>query len=393
MNNYLKILMLSLVLTACSKEDKDKYVPTIKLSPSIINNPKETYDSLFKNVKYIPLETNDNCLISEISQLHIAANDIFILDGLQDNLLRFTSNGRFVNSIGRKGKGPGEYLNPSYFLVDNDNREIEIYDRRQKKIIIYNYSGKYIRNINIDLYFKSFFKDNNKYWAFMANEGNAIDNEKHLNFIKIDSTGKIVEKIFEIENYNMLLCRLAHISENVTDGVVSFVLPLHKKIYSFDKNKIEPKYIIDFQEAEVPDKELKKLFHSRRKNQKIINKLMDKYALGYHNFIELKEWIYFSYSYKKTKGIKFVLYNKKDNKVFNITKNPYKENSWETFFPIKYGINNTFYSSIHPVTFEKLLNVNKKKYTKERKNAINALLSKIKTDSNPIIIRYELKSY
>lgn len=193
----------------------------------------------------------------------------------------------------------------------------------------------------------------------------------------------------------MLFSNGAHVSNRFKNGVVSFVLPLHDTIYAFDGETIQPAYVLDFQEESVPPAKLKQMSgrprDARRMNQKILEGLFDNYAVGYLIFIELEGWLYFDYFYKhKGRG---VFYNKKNEKVHNLAKIPYNKVGWETFFPIKFGGHNCFYSAIDPVTIERLLQTNKKLYSGERIASIENLLNTIKAESNPIIIKYELNRF
>lgn len=376
----------------CNKKKEMREVTTILISPTYINNPTETYDSLFKSVSYIPLETGKNFLISKISQLNVTDEDIFILDELQSQIMRFSAKGKFKNMVGRKGKGPGEYLHPAYFFINKKKQEIKICDRRQKKIMTFDFDGRFLNEISTSIYFDVFFEDvKNYYWVFLDNCGNSKGSDDPI-FIKIDSIGGLREKIFGIEKYNMLSCDLSHISYHTPGKSVSFVLPFYNEIYSFNGiDSISIKYHLDFQNASVPEKELSRISGSNKdsyKNQKIVSELMGNYAIGYNRFIEIDDWIYLEYGYKKYGcGI---FYNKKEQFVHNFMKIPYDKNGWGTLFPILFGSGSTFYSTTDPAFFKMRLEKSAQLYTKERIKSINDLINDIKIDSNPIIIKYEL---
>ena len=65
---------------------------------------------LIKDVKYIPLETSDNSLISHISAVDIYKDRIYIVDNIMQNKVYiFDIDGKFIKAIGQKGGGPDEY--------------------------------------------------------------------------------------------------------------------------------------------------------------------------------------------------------------------------------------------------------------------------------------------
>ena len=81
-------------------------------------------EDLFERVEVIPLETNDSCLIKEIGRVIETDSFIYLFD--VNRVLNFNSDGSFVNSIGRRGRGPGEYIYVTDFDIDKSNGDISI---------------------------------------------------------------------------------------------------------------------------------------------------------------------------------------------------------------------------------------------------------------------------
>ena len=84
------VLSLSIILLySCSKQepinDIKKLVFNEDVNPNIFNTL--TY-------KFIPLETNDSCLFSEIREIKIVDNKIYIIDDKRSKLLVFDISGR-----------------------------------------------------------------------------------------------------------------------------------------------------------------------------------------------------------------------------------------------------------------------------------------------------------
>ena len=75
--------------------------------------------------------------------------NIYFLGFLQregNNIFKFDKNGRFVNSFGRKGQGPGEVQYPFHLEVDNQNN-IVVTDQSKLKLIFFSNEGSLIREI------------------------------------------------------------------------------------------------------------------------------------------------------------------------------------------------------------------------------------------------------
>ncbi len=78
------------------------------------------YSDYFYIDTIIQLETLDKCLISQIGEIQIFNNRIYILDKKSKRVYLFDSNGRYLNHISAVGKGPNEYLSLADMEVNND---------------------------------------------------------------------------------------------------------------------------------------------------------------------------------------------------------------------------------------------------------------------------------
>ena len=81
-------------------------------------------EDIFSKVEVIPLETNDSCLIKEIGRVIETDSFVYLFD--VGRVLRFRNDGVFVNYIGRKGHGPGEYPYVKDFEIDKITGNIYI---------------------------------------------------------------------------------------------------------------------------------------------------------------------------------------------------------------------------------------------------------------------------
>src|SRR5690606_33642192 len=62
------------------------------------------------SIRYVMLETTDECLIGNISELYVDGQFIFIVDNtIFESVFVFDESGHFLNKIGRLGRGPAEY--------------------------------------------------------------------------------------------------------------------------------------------------------------------------------------------------------------------------------------------------------------------------------------------
>ena len=72
--------------------------------------------------------------------------DIFVAEGhggANDRILKFSKDGKFIKSIGKKGSGPGEFNGPHALAFDSKGRLI-VGDRSNNRIQIVDQDGKFI---------------------------------------------------------------------------------------------------------------------------------------------------------------------------------------------------------------------------------------------------------
>lgn len=86
-------------------------------------------------VRMIPLETTNESIIDAIKKVVFKNNRLYIQDRSSHKLQIFSIDGKYIGSLSRQGKGPGEYIRLTDFDVDNDY--IYVLSADNKKIIQY----------------------------------------------------------------------------------------------------------------------------------------------------------------------------------------------------------------------------------------------------------------
>ena len=144
------ILAIILLLTGCSgirKSDKESNAfITVDVSK---NYPKkELILQDFMDVEYIPLETSGEFL----TQGHVLdiGKDILIVKNSVNNgdIFIFDRKGKGLRKFNRLGSGPEEYTFILGVVLDEVNNEIFVNDHSIRKILVYDFYGKFIRSFN-----------------------------------------------------------------------------------------------------------------------------------------------------------------------------------------------------------------------------------------------------
>jgi len=149
------LVLVSLIIS-CEKE-----IGIIKDNSTIISFDYKVEDQhdLFSSVKtYEPilLETTDQSIIVNLNKLVIAGSIILTCDMIEGQVLAFDDQGSFLQAVGTKGKGPGEYIESRDITVNEELNELYVLD--YKKIHTYDLTTfEYKNTIEIDFDNKAFY--------------------------------------------------------------------------------------------------------------------------------------------------------------------------------------------------------------------------------------------
>ena len=99
-----------------------------------------------EDIEFVPLETTDDCILDEfLKKIVVTKEYIFAYD--YNVCYRFNREGKFLNKIGVKGNGPGEYVKAMSISIDTINKWVYMSDSDQNKMVKYDYSGRYLGDI------------------------------------------------------------------------------------------------------------------------------------------------------------------------------------------------------------------------------------------------------
>lgn len=120
---------------------------TINIITHIESSPSELLLSeSVSNIEIVPLEITNHSLISKITKVVVSESDIFISDNRDISVFHFDRKGEFLNRIGNKGQGNGEYLNRIDYGINEISKEVYILSTNG--VLVYDYNGNYKRNYN-----------------------------------------------------------------------------------------------------------------------------------------------------------------------------------------------------------------------------------------------------
>ncbi|MEY8487833.1 6-bladed beta-propeller [uncultured Parabacteroides sp.] len=128
-------------------ENVEKYIDVAGSLKNIQNECERFLLSEFaKSVDIVPLEFSEHSMISSIEDVQISDEYIFIQDVKSRKIFRFDRKGHFINSIGKIGQGPGEYVHLFYMDILPEKEEVYLYTNMG--MMIHGFDGHFIEHIN-----------------------------------------------------------------------------------------------------------------------------------------------------------------------------------------------------------------------------------------------------
>ena len=131
----------------------------------VVNNPSEpVYGEILFDLEEdlsIGREDDENYLFYRATDVAVDEQDnIYVLEYRNCRIQKFDRNGNYLQTIGKKGQGPGEFERPLQLLLDKTGK---IYVKDGRKIKIFDREGNYLRD---------FLLKNYPYELFTDGEGN-----------------------------------------------------------------------------------------------------------------------------------------------------------------------------------------------------------------------------
>ena len=189
----------------------------INLAKAISESPKEIMlNELASDIRYVPLETTDDCLMNnEFYIMQYTGEDI-----ITSGIFHFDKNGKFLNKIGSKGQGPEEYLQGLFAFGDWKNKLL--YVQNWTTLTCYGFDGTFVRSIptpQLNMGAAGLFDENH---ILYSNDIYYADKANPIQLYMVDSqNGKTVSKW------------RGHLEENKKYGVI---LTSRDFMYNYDNS-------------------------------------------------------------------------------------------------------------------------------------------------------------
>lgn len=240
--------------TVVTPESKD-----FKVTVQLTDKPVDiiTFSKFVDSTYVVKLETNTKCLIGNISKLKIYNDRIFILDRTSKQLLEFDMQGKFIRLFGKKGKGPGEYLNPSTFDINKKTQELVIYDASRRQLLSYSLKeGVYkdAKKLKYRIGNFVFGKNYNTYIfdTHLVKHRKAQDNVPYYSLAVANLEGDIQTQLFQTDKAQNSLSYRSRNNIFKSESAILFNQPFTNCIYKITETGYTPFFKLEFNERTIP---------------------------------------------------------------------------------------------------------------------------------------------
>jgi hypothetical protein len=374
----------------------------ISINPQKAVNEMPASD-FFSDIDYIPLESNDDHLIGQITQMLIYQDKIYILDLQQHTVFCFQKDGKFLFEINKKGTGPGEYVELDNISIDHDKNHLLLCNNSINKILVFDLNGNYIQTYKIDCNANVFTYIADGYSAFFGDftANPKYEKEQNTPNLLITRLDEDVQKVqytdlFFPSNINFgATVSPATCFSSYQSGTVTLLEAYNDTIYHLLSNKVERAYYIDFGDMKKGDGFYSLLYNPVTDSKKIFEYETNHNVCNIIGLSETSKNIFFVYYHNKTK-FHFVFYDKSNKKIIDIVKVYSPETGFA--FPVNNDINggpfampywtdeNSFYGFVEPYELLTYKNAILQSNAKNKDELLKKL-NNIVEDDNPVIVK------
>lgn len=390
-------LLLEVALIGCADEQKKNAAviergtsEPIRIEISDANTQENiNLETIFDSVAFVRLSNSPKAAVSGINQAIVVDSTILILDRYGSKSVKaFSLTGDYLTDIGRRGRGPGEYIEPTMMEV-NSRREVVIWDQFRQQLLHYDFNGKCLRSREYPFLSMKFheFDDNNLMFINLNSDNKSFVKDYSL-FVS-DSLG-VVSKYGLYRKKNTYSTILYDHDVFEKEGDVFYHPVYCDTVFRINSGFVaEPYCWLDFGKKTVPER-----LRNVAKNRKEVRaeQAKDRYSFMTGNFFLSDTHLFFGflrehYNYR-------VLYSKSNGKAIAFS-------ATSGFFPVPFNgfvgsAGEAFVGYFFPAEslrrMEGLDLENREALEKRFGKQMTDLMCSIKNDDNPIITFFYPKS-
>ena len=246
------LFLLAITICGCkgTKTAKDDLETVYPLSETQTVTDISPY---INAVDFVQFEETDNSLLGYISNLQIGRDGSLLVSDLTGRFFRFDNNGKILNTIGRRGRGPGEYSRALGICFSEDGAKMLILS--MGKVLEYNSSdGSFIRAVDIPSknYDEIAPSSDGGFFLSASNPGMAELSDFDTPFFSLtqfDNEGKQIKEFLPRKDF---VINTALFTQSYDGSYIFRPQEGDNIAYKIDEGKVVPIFRIDFGKETIP---------------------------------------------------------------------------------------------------------------------------------------------
>ncbi len=252
-----------------------------------------------ESIEYIPL--NSPHAIQHLFKIAKTDSFLFVSD-YPNGIQMYRKDGKFISMIGRKGGGPGEYIDGYKFAIDESNNRIYVLEKQ--KIIIYDFQNNFIKNISIadlETNFREIEYINDRLFLFEINTSGYAK----YNWVELDTLGQIIyTKSNTVKQFECKIGFNSDCSYKINNSIVYWD-KYNDTIFQVNSSGFSAKYVWGNWDNKLP-------------KSNITSKQYENLFLDPYNIIESQDFLFLFYFEKQNYCTAYL--NKKDRQFYLVNK-------------------------------------------------------------------------
>ncbi|WP_423128788.1 6-bladed beta-propeller [Gaoshiqia sp. Z1-71] len=384
---YLICIKVLFLFSGCDSKtdvDKNRQEQTLHFDVSNWEEKQAIPRKIIKSIKFTPLETTDSSLIGSIGKMYKLDGFLYVKDNQYvKEILIYNHNGKYERSIGKYGRGAGEFIDLTDFLIDEKQNHLLILDNQQRKVLTYNLvNGDHINDLKIQFWATNFSNPEDHVLSFYSKDQD-LAGPKHL-IANLDLIENSKEWFLEQDQYDK------HFSyrHSIFQSENTYFAPYFKDVvYRITKDKVEPFITFNFCKDKIPKEKLQ-----NKERLREIQEVLDEknWTYGIENVIENEHFLTFNFKLRNQNVI--VIYCKESG---NYVYGNHFEGGLGAFPLIKYITvsENEFIGVIDAFLFCRMKQMVMEQGNEELKNQYLETLNTVSEESNPIIVSIQYNTF
>ena len=375
-------------LLSCSKKKEENSLEAVPLkkAPVVVDVDMKSdentlpLDSLFEFVSAVKLETTNDNLLGDVWDI-LFLDDKIIVEDMEytKSLTVYDQVGNYLHKIGMLGQAPNEYAFLDY--VSADSNGIRLTDIGGQKIMQFDLNGNMLQSVKMPFFAERCELLSDNMLVSQSDGGIVADGIACKPRIVVsDLQGNVSFSAFPTDHHENYHLSIVHPMRKFKNDLF-FIPPYNDTIYQITKEGIYPHYILDIKRQGDINQD------DKINTKQFVEKLKTLSAYFEGDFVELKDYTLFGIR-EPNMWPRFVVYAK-NRKCSYYCDGNYKDAR------LRFSLNKRFYCKDNLfVTFASatdVLSFKKELYRLCPKDEIDALLSGLTEDDNPVLFFYKIK--